>query len=797
MSSQISTTAIDTTYPVAGQDNDSQGFRNNFAAIQSNFGYTKEEIEDLQNKVILKSALTGSTLNNDLGGSNISNGNYTNFHGTSYAQTVTGSANIDILNGSLQAFTLTGNTSFTFINWPDSGKYANVRAHFINLGAVLGVGNDITIGKKYTVDTIGTTNFVGMGADASAVFTGSISGTTLTVSSKTSGTLTVGTYISGNGVTPGTKIIATNTENPTLTGTGSTGTYTVDTAQTAISTAMTGMVSGTIFIATSKGSGSGTVKPWFEVSLGTESTGTVVTGSDFSVPLLLNPNGSHQVVEAWTWTGSTSKTIYVEYVGNLDSTNTNFANLNVGRLAVHDNLDSNSTSVGALTVAGGVGVSKNLNVGGTITVAGDLVVTGNTTLTSSSVTINDIGSITNVQIATPVSGDSLKYDANSGKWTNDYDLVTYTVTVADNGSGTNTLVYFLNGTAVSTNTGVQFGLRFDIGKKYRFDLSDTSCSNAPLRFSTVPDTESTAIVNYTNGVTIHGTAGHSGAYIEILVSPETPSPLFLYALQSTSPGDPNYLNTDKIGAECPIQVGSGPVKVVKNYTPVGSQTILVDSSTNAVTIKLPLLAPPGTTINIIDNGSAATNNITINPGNNVRVNNVVENVTLSGNYVSVTLISDGVNWVCVYNNYNGADSVPSSGVCSLQTSVSYFVTSGVESSTLAAGLFEGQEKTLVMSSYSGNMVVTVSSAGWPSGGGTGTLTFNQTGDACTLKYIGSKWYVISNSGVQVDSATPGSIVSVPSTATSNGIAGQMAYDASYVYVCIATNVWKRAALSTW
>lgn len=39
--------------------------------------------------------------------------------------------------------------------------------------------------------------------------------------------------------------------------------------------------------------------------------------------------------------------------------------------------------------------------------------------------------------------------------------------------------------------------------------------------------------------------------------------------------------------------------------------------------------------------------------------------------------------------------------------------------------------------------------------------------------------------------------SAPSTATSLGVAGQMAYDANYFYVCVASNTWKRAPLSTW
>lgn len=39
--------------------------------------------------------------------------------------------------------------------------------------------------------------------------------------------------------------------------------------------------------------------------------------------------------------------------------------------------------------------------------------------------------------------------------------------------------------------------------------------------------------------------------------------------------------------------------------------------------------------------------------------------------------------------------------------------------------------------------------------------------------------------------------SVPGSAGATGAAGQMAYDSDYIYVCIATNTWKRAALSTW
>ena len=37
----------------------------------------------------------------------------------------------------------------------------------------------------------------------------------------------------------------------------------------------------------------------------------------------------------------------------------------------------------------------------------------------------------------------------------------------------------------------------------------------------------------------------------------------------------------------------------------------------------------------------------------------------------------------------------------------------------------------------------------------------------------------------------------PASATATGTAGEICWDASYVYVCTATNTWKRSALSTW
>jgi hypothetical protein len=63
--SLINPNNINGGFPVFGQDNPTQGFRDNFTNIKNNLNFAKAEIEDLQAKAVLKSALTGDTLNND------------------------------------------------------------------------------------------------------------------------------------------------------------------------------------------------------------------------------------------------------------------------------------------------------------------------------------------------------------------------------------------------------------------------------------------------------------------------------------------------------------------------------------------------------------------------------------------------------------------------------------------------------------------------------------------------------------------------------------------------------------
>ena len=74
---------------------------------------------------------------------------------------------------------------------------------------------------------------IGQGGTIGGTFTGSISGTTLTVTSVPSGNISLGQYLTGSGVTGGTQVVKF------LTGAGQDGTYQVSTSQTVSSTTIT------------------------------------------------------------------------------------------------------------------------------------------------------------------------------------------------------------------------------------------------------------------------------------------------------------------------------------------------------------------------------------------------------------------------------------------------------------------------------------------------------------------------------------------------------------------------------
>jgi hypothetical protein len=125
MTSAINPNNIDGAYPVAGQDNNSQGFRDNFTNTATNFQYAADEISDLQAKAVLKAALTGTTLDNDMGGSVLSNAKLQDMSETVVALgTVSGSTTINYALGSFQTLTTNGAVTLAFSNFPAASATA-------------------------------------------------------------------------------------------------------------------------------------------------------------------------------------------------------------------------------------------------------------------------------------------------------------------------------------------------------------------------------------------------------------------------------------------------------------------------------------------------------------------------------------------------------------------------------------------------------------------------------------------------------------------------------------------------
>lgn len=156
MTSAINPQNIDGAYPVAGQDNDSQGFRDNFTNIKTNFTYAAEEISDLQSKAVLKAALTGTVLNNDMGGSILNNAQLQNMSETRVALgSVAGSQTINYNAGPYYTLTTTGAVSLQFTNFPAAGTVGRCRVRI----TVASIAHTLTLPAAVSV---GTTNIQGI-----------------------------------------------------------------------------------------------------------------------------------------------------------------------------------------------------------------------------------------------------------------------------------------------------------------------------------------------------------------------------------------------------------------------------------------------------------------------------------------------------------------------------------------------------------------------------------------------------------------------------------------------------------
>jgi hypothetical protein len=145
--STINTNGINVNYPVPGENNSSQGFRDNFASIKTNLNLAASEITDLQTKVVVKSALANSTVNNDMGNTLISNAATRGFRATTYnlGNALSGTVVIDVQSGDVQYGTIVGNVTLQFGGWAPTGTQSNVQLQLVvaNANAVISFPTEV------------------------------------------------------------------------------------------------------------------------------------------------------------------------------------------------------------------------------------------------------------------------------------------------------------------------------------------------------------------------------------------------------------------------------------------------------------------------------------------------------------------------------------------------------------------------------------------------------------------------------------------------------------------------------
>ena len=156
MASKIVPGNIDGTFPIAGQDNSSQGFRDNFNAIKNNFTEAKTDIESLQTN---KASLNSSS---DFNNNEVIKAKFKNTSETVYAHGTTGGAiTLNHNNGHYQTITTNASVTLAFTNMPATGQLgrivldiscANV-AHTLTIPSAVLVADNVT-GGDGSSDTI-------------------------------------------------------------------------------------------------------------------------------------------------------------------------------------------------------------------------------------------------------------------------------------------------------------------------------------------------------------------------------------------------------------------------------------------------------------------------------------------------------------------------------------------------------------------------------------------------------------------------------------------------------------------
>lgn len=223
-----------------------------------------------------------------------------------------------------------------------------------------------------------------------------------------------------------------------------------------------------------------------------------------------------------------------------------------------------------------------------------------------------------------------------------------------------------------------------------------------------------------------------------------------------------------------------------------------------------------TSVGISSTSLSVTNTPIVSSGN-IAVELPVQANVLAGSYIAPTVAVDQYGRITNIANASSFGTVTSvavvgnggigvSGGPITSNGTITLTNTGVTRLTAGSGI--------VLTDSTGNITITATAAGGGgsanAAGNTGEIQFNLSGtfgSSSNLSYnssnnilsVGNVILTSANSAITYSNSSLATtmIISVPSSANADGVAGQISFDANYVYVCVASNTWKRANMSTW
>jgi hypothetical protein len=302
---------------------------------------------------------------------------------------------------------------------------------------------------------------------SSAIFTGSISSTTLTVTSVLSGTIAVGQAIFGQGMAQNTVITALGT------GSGGVGTYTVSDSQTVASTTINSVASPAIVT----GSISGATLTVSAVTSGTLKIGQTIEGTGVTDGTIITEFGTGSGGTG-TYTVSSSQTVpssAAQFTGQIAGTVLSVTAVSSGTVTNGDYV----TGTGVATPTTITAVNTFASTGSSIAVTTGVLTIG--TLSSGTISVGQVLTGTGVPAGTRITAN-ISGSGSGSTWNTSITTAvastaisgtSYTVTPSQTvtsramNSSTGTTIYALNWTVLpSTDGAFEGGGTVDITDNY-------------------------------------------------------------------------------------------------------------------------------------------------------------------------------------------------------------------------------------------------------------------------------------------------------------------------------------------